>query len=95
MTTREAQVSFGLKHTAIVRQWIRDSKQENNELSLNNSITMAKQSDKKESDEVKALQQALAEAQLKIQALNTMIDIAEEQLEITIRKKSGARQSPK
>lgn len=95
MTTREAQISFGLKHTAIVRQWIRDSKQENNELSLDNSITMAKQSDKKESDEVKALQQALAEAQLKIQALNTMIDIAEEQLKITIRKKSGARQSPK
>lgn len=95
MTIKEAQVSFGLKDTAIVRRWIRESKQENIELSLDKSITMAKQSDKKGSDEVKALQQALAEAELKIQALNTMIDIAEEQLKVSIRKKSGARQSPK
>ena len=33
------------------------------------------------------------EAELKIKALNTLIDVAEEQLKIDIRKKSGARQS--
>ena len=40
-----------------------------------------------------ALQKALQEAELKIKALNTLIDVAEEQLKIDIRKKSGARQS--
>jgi hypothetical protein len=47
------------------------------------------------SDEVRALQKALAESELKIAALNTLIDIAEEQLKIDIRKKSGAKQSSK
>lgn len=95
MSLREAQVSFGVKHVAMVRKWVRDAKQENYDLSTCNSISMAKPSEKKESDEVKALKQALAEAQLKIQALDTMIDIAEEQLKINIRKKSDARQSSK
>ena len=39
------------------------------------------------------LQKALQEAELKIKALNTLIDVAEEQLKIEIRKKSGAKQS--
>jgi transposase len=41
------------------------------------------------------LQKALEEAELKIKALNTLIDVAEEQLKIDIRKKSGAKQSSK
>ena len=48
-----------------------------------------------ESLELQALKKALAEANLKIRALDTMIDIAEDQLKIDIRKKSGARQSSK
>ena len=40
-----------------------------------------------------ALQKALKEAELKITALNTLIDVAEEQLKIDIRKKPGAKQS--
>ena len=43
--------------------------------------------------EKEALQKALQEAELKIKALNTLIDVAEEQLKIDIRKKSGAKQS--
>ncbi|MBK7245556.1 MAG: hypothetical protein IPH98_17230 [Saprospiraceae bacterium] len=42
-----------------------------------------------------ALEKALEEAELKIKALNTLIDLAEEQLNIDIRKKSGAKQSLK
>jgi len=41
------------------------------------------------------LEKALEEAELKIKALNTLIDLAEEQLNIDIRKKSGAKQSLK
>ena len=37
--------------------------------------------------------QKLQEAELKVKALNTLIDIAEEQFKISIRKKPGARQS--
>ena len=38
------------------------------------------------------LEQALRQANLKILALETLIDIAEEQLKIKIRKKPGAKQ---
>ncbi|MDQ3843015.1 MAG: hypothetical protein M3342_03240 [Bacteroidota bacterium] len=43
--------------------------------------------------EVKQLQQELHKAKLQNTLLNTMIDLAEEQLQISIRKKSGTRQS--
>ena len=42
--------------------------------------------------EVKQLQRELRKAQLHNKLLNAMIDIAEEQLNINIRKKSGAMQ---
>jgi transposase len=42
--------------------------------------------------EVEVLQKALREANLKNELLNAMIDIAEEQLKIDIRKKSGTKQ---
>ena len=55
-----------------------------------------KPNDKKEeevplSKEVKQLQQELRKAQLHNKLLNAMIDIAEEQLNIDIRKKSGTK----
>ena len=43
--------------------------------------------------EKEALKKALEDAQLKISALNTLIDVAEDQFKIKIRKKAGARQS--
>jgi transposase-like protein len=43
------------------------------------------------SNEVKQLQQELRKAQLHNKLLNAMIDIAEEQLHIDIRKKSGTK----
>jgi transposase len=50
---------------------------------------------KSENTEITALRKALEEANMKNRALNTLIDVAEEQLKIDIRKKSGARQSSK
>jgi transposase len=50
---------------------------------------------KSENAEIEALKKALEEANMKNRALNTLIDIAEEQLKIEIRKKPGARQSSK
>lgn len=42
--------------------------------------------------DINELQKALRQANLKNKLLNTMIDIAEEQLKIDIRKKSGTKQ---
>jgi len=56
---------------------------------------MAKESQPISAAEAEALKKALEEAQMKIKALNTLIDVAEDQLKIDIRKKSGARQSSK
>ena len=96
MTLSEARISFGIKGAGTVGAWLREAQQENTDLGPCNFIPpMAKQTQDKESDEVKALKKALAEAELKVKALDTLIDIAEEQLKINIRKKSGARQSPK
>jgi transposase-like protein len=97
MSIREAQISFGIKGERTVGAWVREAKQENAQLSPCNSTAalMAKPTQDKESDEVQALKKALAEAELKVKALDTLIDIAEEQLKVDIRKKSGARQSPK
>ncbi|WP_256012995.1 hypothetical protein [Desertivirga xinjiangensis] len=97
MTAREVQIAFGITNAHMVRAWVREAKQENADLSLTKSTTplMAEPSKKSDNDQVQALQQALAEAELKIKALDTLIDIAEEQLKINIRKKSGARQSQK
>jgi len=39
------------------------------------------------------LQKQLSNSELKTEALETMIDIAEEELNISIRKKSGSKQS--
>mgnify|MGYP003576935037 FL=1 len=93
MTISQAQVAFNIKsHTAIGR-WIKKEREEKANLVIDNPIPMSKKPKKENKESVKALQQALAEAQLKIKALDTMIDIAEEQLKINIRKKSGAKQS--
>jgi hypothetical protein len=39
------------------------------------------------------MRKALQQAQLQIQALNTLIDVAEDKFKIAIRKKAGAKQS--
>lgn len=45
--------------------------------------------------QLKALQKQLTLSELKVEALETMIDLAEEELKIPIRKKSGSKQSKK
>ncbi|MGK9127892.1 hypothetical protein M1D52_04605 [Olivibacter sp. SA151] len=76
---------------------MKEFKEENADLSVIKPIVEVskKKTDPSESAEVQALKKALEAANLKIRALNTMIDIAEDRLKIDIRKKSGARQSSK
>lgn len=96
MTAREACSAYHIRDASTIRKWVRDAKLENVELCANTPLFMAKQPISSAlSTDISALQSALTEAQLKIAALNTLIDVAEEQLKIDIRKKPGAKQSPK
>jgi transposase len=95
----EAQITHGILSVGTIKRWIKELEQENPELVDPTDELMAKDKSAKKSSspvqraEVEALQKALQEAQLKIAALNTLIDVAEEQLKINIRKKPGAKQS--
>jgi hypothetical protein len=89
---RSKQMETNLRHAR------RRSLKANAELALYDPFEMK---DKPEDEpglkdpEKEALKKALEEAGLKISALNTLIDVAEDQFKIKIRKKAGARQSGK
>ncbi len=98
MTIYEARVAYGVNSTVTITKWLTESKRENAELVASNETLMAnkEQNQQSDSDSKKALAEALkklAEAELKVKALNTLIDVAEEQFKISIRKKAGAKQS--
>ena len=96
MPLKEACKVYNVRTPSTIEHWIEAYNQENPELTASNKYVLSKNEENKDhtptSQEVKALQQQLADAQLKIVALNTLIDVAEEQLKINIRKKPGAKQ---
>lgn len=89
MTVREARTAYDIKTEKTIRAWILTFKNEKVDLCEETQPQMAN----KVPPERQALEKALKEAELKIKALNTLIDVAEEHLKIDIRKKSGAKQS--
>ena len=96
MTIEEARIAYNISLISTIKQMLREAKRENDELTGVNKPVMDTQGDTPPTPEdphKKALQRALEEAELKIKALNTLIDVAEEQFKIPIRKKPGARQS--
>jgi transposase len=93
MSLKEAQVAYKIKSSRIIREWLRQYKSEKVEICIEKQVPMSKKKKVPAASQTAALQKALEEAELKIKALNTLIDVAEEQLKIDIRKKSGARQS--
>ena len=93
MTIKEAQVAYSVKTERTIRDWLLRYKEEKVDICIETEPEMAKQKAPLQSPRTEALEKALQEAELKIRALNTMIDVAEEQLKIDIRKKSGAKQS--
>ena len=95
MTVKEAQVAFNISNPTVIRNWLSAFEKENVEIGVINTIDMPKNKIEASGEREKALLAALDEANLKIRALDTLIDIAEDQLKISIRKKSGAKQSPK
>ena len=98
LSIKEAMRTYGIKTEKTIKAWREQFEQENDELAPANDREMKKKKpDHNNSidsnNDIKALQKALEEAQLKVAALNTLIDVAEEQLKINIRKKPGAKQS--
>ena len=98
MTIYEARIAYRVNSTVTITKWIKEYKRENAELVASNASHMANkvQNLQPDPDPKKALAEALKkleEAELKVKALNTLIDVAEEQFKIAIRKKAGARQS--
>ncbi|HZZ75534.1 MAG TPA: hypothetical protein VFE04_06370 [Puia sp.] len=95
LTPHAARKAYGLSGNTL-NKWLKASVKENVELAAYDPFEMkdrpAGQSELPD-PEKEALKKALEDAQLKISALNTLIDVAEDQFKIKIRKKAGARQS--
>ncbi len=92
VTLRELEVSYGIARQTIHR-WVQESvsdltPEETRGLKERRKLA-AKQSEIPA--EVRQLQKELEEARLYNELLNTMIDIAEDQLGVDIRKKRGAK----
>jgi len=93
MSINEAQVAYKIRNQKTIRDWLQRFKAEKVEVCIENQIPVSKKKKSDTTAQTAVLQKTLQEAELKIKALNTLIDVAEEQLKISIRKKSGARQS--
>ena len=87
MTVKEAQHLYSIPAAETIRHWVRKLKKEDRGITKTKAAAMPSITpvDDQRMDE-------LAEAKLRISALETMIDIAEKQFKINIRKKSGAKQ---
>jgi transposase-like protein len=88
MSVGEAAVSNGVRQTTI-SSWVKQKLAEEAAFMVANPEVMPSNNTVPD----KAIADELARALLKIKALETMIDIAEQEFKICIRKKSGAKQS--
>jgi transposase-like protein len=90
-STRKLAIKYGYGHVTISR-WImaHQRKPKNQPLKFSKAIM---ESDGPMPTNVRALQEALRLSQLKVELLEAMIDISDEQFGTDIRKKAGTRQS--
>lgn len=94
----DLQRKYGIGGNACIVKWMRKfgiEKPSNVEIEI--AQAMAKESKKSTQEKelekkIKDLEKKLEHEQLRVLALDTMIDIAERELKISIRKKSGAKQ---
>jgi transposase-like protein len=95
LTRYAASKAHGISGDTL-NKWLKASIKENVDLAVYDAFEMkdtpAMQPELPDAEK-EALKKALEEAQMKISALNTLIDVAEDQFKIAIRKKAGARQS--
>jgi transposase len=94
-----AAEEYGLKDKMVVKEFVKWYRKKY-ELGLANDSTPMKKAkptpqDLRLEERIKQLEAELRMSKLKVEALETMIDIAEDQLKIDIRKKSGTQRSKK
>jgi transposase len=104
MTIYEARLAYQVNSVVTIIKWLKESKRENAELVHSTQALMANKEQNQQPDPdskmtlaeaLKKLEESklkLEESELKVKALNTLIDVAEEQFKIPIRKKAGAKQ---
>lgn len=85
-----AAKKYGIAHRSTVSSWIKWY-QNNSDIEPSKLSTVADQGTD-ESEQLQKLKAELELARLKIIGLETLIDVAEEQLNIDIRKKPGTKQ---
>ncbi|MFZ4708114.1 MAG: transposase [Bacteroidales bacterium] len=97
VSQRELMQKFNIRGNNTIKKWMRKfDLQEPDQDQIELQRTMAKQKEKTSYEreleaKVQKLEQQLDYEQLRTLALDTMIDIAERDLKISIRKKSGAK----
>ncbi|NCP61562.1 MAG: transposase, partial [Flavobacteriales bacterium] len=79
LTIKDAKTAYNVRNEKTIRGWLDQYKSEKVEICIEKTISMAKKNPLSEDIEKEALQKALQDAELKIKALNTLIDVAEEQ----------------
>lgn len=104
MTLRETADKYGLSNPMLLCRWVKKFGLRQNPVSLRENPQIQEimskktttkspttQTEKELQDRIFELELELKKSQMQVVALNTMIDIAEEQ-GVAIRKKSGAKQ---
>ena len=89
---RKLSEKYGIKHQTI-HAWVLSYQGRRKEKIKVNHLNGRPKKDQPSESDVKKLQRELEKERLHNKLLNAMIDIAEEQLGVPIRKKSGAKQS--
>lgn len=92
LSVKEARTAYNVRNEKTIRDWLLRYKSEKVEICIEKNASMDTENPLSRDTEKEALQKALQQAELKIKALNTLIDVAEDQLKIDIRKKPGAKQ---
>ena len=93
---------YGLKDRTVVKEFVKWYHRQEGKLSVSegNDSAQMKQNDSSLSGEqllaeLDQMRRKLSHAELKVEALETMIDLAEQEFSIAIRKKSGTQRSKK
>lgn len=93
LSREAARRKYGIGGASTVDRWCR---QYGNFERLGVRLTMQSSKERDQTkalkERVRQLEEALADEKLKSMALETMIDVAERELKVPIRKKSGAKQ---
>ena len=89
---RKLSAKYGITHQTL-HGWVQTFQGRMKQKIKVNHLNGRPKKDQPSESDVKKLQRELEKARLHNKLLNAMIDIAEEQLGVPIRKKSGAKQS--